>query len=147
MSFVFGPEMSAFRVAGLTRAAALSGGGTFVALNELKSATGASVAARLELAGDRYIGTNLARSNAPIKGTFSFFVEHAEGDAFSKAMNGGSYAGKSATLYVTEAPCKFCVSSISAAARSMGLSQLTIITPRGVFGIYTPNTGLVRIPQ
>lgn len=47
---------------------------------------------------------------------------------------------------MTRAPCRFCVSSISATARSMGLRRLTIVTPNEVYGIYTPETGLVREP-
>lgn len=58
--------------------------------------------------------------------------------------SGESFAGESGDLYVTRAPCGFCVSSISATARSLGLSRLTITTPEGVFGTYTPETGLVR---
>lgn len=74
-------------------------------------------------------------------------MQHAEGDAFSQALGTGTdYAGQSGTLYVTRAPCGFCVSSISATARSMGLSNLTIVTPDGVFGVYTPETGLIREP-
>ena len=73
-------------------------------------------------------------------------VQHAEGDAFSQAMSAGNYEGQSGTLYVTQPLCGFCVSSISASARSMGLSNLTISTPDGVFGTYTPATGLVRGP-
>jgi hypothetical protein len=76
-----------------------------------------------------YVGTNLARANAPIKGTFSFFVQHAEGDAFAQALRAGDLAGQSGTLYVTRAPCGFFVPSISATARSSGLSELTIVTP------------------
>ena len=103
--------------------------------------------ARLDLGDESFDGTNLARGNAPIKGTFSFFVQHAEGDAFSQALSSGEdYAGQSGTLHVTQPPCSFCVSSISATARSMGLSSLTINTPDGVFGLYTPETGLIREP-
>jgi tRNA(Arg) A34 adenosine deaminase TadA len=99
------------------------------------------------LGDESFVGTNLARGNAPIKGTFSFFVEHAEGDAFSQAINtSSSYAGQSGTLFVTRAPCRFCVSSISATARSLGLAKLVIETPDGVFGTYTPGTGLIREP-
>jgi hypothetical protein len=50
------------------------------------------------VAGYKYLGTNLARGNAPIKGARSFVVEHAEGDAMAQAIKGGNYAGKSATL-------------------------------------------------
>jgi hypothetical protein len=58
--------------------------------------TGASVAARPQLGDESFVGTNLARGNAPIKGTFSFFVQHAEGDTFSQAIStGNSYAGQS----------------------------------------------------
>jgi hypothetical protein len=119
----------------------------FRLLNAIKSETGAQVAARLNLGNETFDGTNLARGNAPIKGTFSFFVEHAEGDVFSKALSSGEdYAGQSGTLQVTQPPCSFCVASISTTARSMGLSRLTISTPDGVFGLYTPETGLVRGP-
>jgi RHS repeat-associated protein len=119
----------------------------FSELNALKAETGADVTARLSLGDESFDGTNLARSNPPIKGTFSFFVEHAEGDAFSQAMTAGSdFSGESGTLYVTQAPCGFCVSGISAAARQMGLSELNIVTPEGPFGTYTPETGLVRTP-
>ena len=94
---------------------------------------------------ENFIGTNLASGNAPIEGTVSFFVEHAEGDAFAQALQSGNHSGQSGTLYVTKAPCSFCASSISAVARSMGLSNLKIYTPNGLFGIYTPETGLVRV--
>ena len=42
-----------------------------------------------------------------------------------------SYAGQSGTLLVTRAPCRFCVSSISATARSLGLAKPVIETPDG----------------
>ncbi|MFN2525439.1 MAG: DNRLRE domain-containing protein [Actinomycetota bacterium] len=119
-------------------------GGIFRGLSAIRSETGAAVAARLEVNGSSYVGTNLARGNAPIKGTFSFFAQHAEGDAFAQALRAGDLSGQSAALYVTRAPCRFCVSSLSAVARSSGLSELSIFTPEGVFGIYTPETGLVR---
>ncbi len=114
------------------------------------SATPAStepVRSTLNIGDDSYSGTSLARGNPPIKGTFSFFVEHAEGDAFSQAVTSGTdYSGASGTLSVTQAPCGFCVSSISAVARSMGLSYLRVETPEGLFGEYTPETGLTRTP-
>jgi len=107
----------------------------------------APVRATLKIGDDSFSGTSLARGNPPIKGTFSFFVEHAEGDAFSQAVNSGAdYSGASGTLSVTQEPCGFCVSSISAVARSMGLSYLRIETPEGLFGEYTPETGLTRTP-
>jgi len=122
-------------------------GDAFAGLNVVRSDTGAAVAARLDVGDESFTGTNLARGNAPIKGTFSFFVQHAEGDAFSQALsNGEDFTGQSGTLYVTRAPCGFCVSSISATARSMGLSDLTIVTPDGVFGVYSPETGVIREP-
>jgi hypothetical protein len=98
---------------------------------------------RLELGNESFVGTNLARANPPIKGTL-FFAQHAEGDAFSQAMRAGQFTGQSGTLYVTRPPWGFCVSSISATARSMGLRRLTIVTPNDVYGVDTPETGLVR---
>jgi hypothetical protein len=76
----------------------------------------------------------------------SFFVEHAEGDVFSQAMRSGNYAGQTGTLYVSSdtGPCRWCVSGISASARLMGISELTVFYPGGVFGVYTPETGFVR---
>jgi RHS repeat-associated protein len=112
-----------------------------------RAAGATPVQASLNIGDDSFAGTSLARGNPPIKGTFSFFVEHAEGDAFSQAVNSGAdYSGKSGTLSVTQEPCRFCVSSISAVARSMGLSYLRIETPEGLFGEYTPETGLKRTP-
>ena len=129
---------------GLT-AFADSTGSVFRGLETIRLAKGAAIAARLDINGESYIGTNLARGNAPIKGTMSFFVEHAEGDAFAQALRAGDISGQSGTMYVTRAagPCGFCVASISAAARSSGLKELLIYTPKGFFGIYTPETGLV----
>jgi hypothetical protein len=124
----------------------LGAGEVFARLNAIRAETGVNVAARLELGDQSFVGTSLARGNPPIKGTFSFFVEHAEGDAFSQAMSAGDFAGQSGTPYVTRAPCGFCVSSISATARSMELRRLTIMTPDEVYGVYTPETGLVREP-
>jgi RHS repeat-associated protein len=122
-------------------------GDVFAQLNAVASKEGADVAARLYIGqdGDTYLGTSTARGNPPIKGTWSFFVEHAEGDVFSQAMRGGNYTGQTGTLYVSRdiGPCGFCVSGISTSARSMGLSELTIFYPGGVFGVYTPATGLV----
>jgi hypothetical protein len=109
----------------------------------------ADVTARLDLGGNKYVGTSLARSNAPIEGTFKMFVEHAEGDVFAQALRtGGDYAGDSGMLYVSRltGPSGFCRSGISAVARSMDLSELIIATPRGVVGAYTPETGLVMAP-
>jgi hypothetical protein len=112
-----------------------------------RSASAAPVRATLNIGNDSFAGTSLARGNPAIKGTFSFFVEHAEGDAFSQAVNSGAdYSGESGTLSVTQGPCNFCVSSISAVARSMGLRYLRIETPEGLFGEYTPETGLTRRP-
>src|SRR5258708_34750903 len=59
----------------------------FAGLNAVRSETGAAVAARLELGDQSFVGTNLARANSPLKGTFSFFVQHAEGDAFFQALS------------------------------------------------------------
>jgi tRNA(Arg) A34 adenosine deaminase TadA len=112
-----------------------------------RAASTTPVRATLKIGDDSFSGTSLARGNPPIKGTFSFFVEHAEGDAFSQAVNSGAdYSGASGTLSVTQEPCGFCVSSISAVARSMGLSYLRVETPEGLFGEYTPETGLTRTP-
>ncbi|MBO0730412.1 MAG: hypothetical protein J2P57_14220, partial [Acidimicrobiaceae bacterium] len=119
-------------------------GDVFAELDRFRASSRAAVVARLILGDKSFVGTNLARGHQPIKGTFSFFVQHAEGDVFSQLINAGDYAGKSATLYVTDKPCGFCTSSISAAARSMGLTSVTIMTPQGVFGTYKPEAGLVR---
>lgn len=94
-----------------------TGSDAFAGLNAVKSDTGAAVAARLELGDQSFVGTNLARGNAPIKGTFSFFVQHAEGDAFSQAVGARDYAGQSGRLYVTQAPCGFCA-GVSAQLRA-----------------------------
>lgn len=110
----------------------------FAELSGIRANTGAAVAARLDIGGSSYVGTNLARGNVPIDGTFSFFVQHAEGDALSQAMSSANYTGQSGSLYVTQAPCGFCVSGISATARQMGLRKLIVVTPTGVFGTYTP---------
>ena len=129
---------------GSAYAAESATGDVFGSLDAVRADTGAAVAARLDVNGESYIGTNLARGNSPIKGTMSFFVQHAEGDAFAQALKAGDLSGQSATMYVSRAPCGFCVSSITAVVRSSGLSELTVVTPDGVFGTYTPAAGLIR---
>jgi len=117
----------------------------FNALKAYTDLSRADVAARLDLGDQTYVGSNLARDNPTIPGTWDVFVKHAEGDAFSEAVQSGiNYQDQSGTLYVSENPCGICVTNISAVARQMGLSELTIETPGGFFGRYTPETGLVR---
>jgi hypothetical protein len=98
----------------------------FARLEQVKTAEGADVAAQLDLGGGKFVGTNLARDNArPHPGTFRFFVEEAEGDAFAQAIaTGEDFSSESGTLSVTKKPCGFCKSSISATARSLGLDRL-----------------------
>ncbi len=121
----------------------------FAALKTYREWRAASVAVRLDLGSDTYVGTNLARDNPVIPGTWRDFVQHAEGDAFSQALRSGTnYEGESGTLYVSRlvgrGPCRLtCVPGISTVARQMGLSELTVLTPEGLFGTYTPETGLV----
>lgn len=45
--------------------------------------------------------TNLERGNAHIKGSSSFFVQHADGDAFAQTLRADDLSGQPATLYVT----------------------------------------------
>ena len=116
-------------------------------LDALRTSLGANVVAELDIGDYSSLGSNLARSNAPIPGTFRFFVEHAEGDAFAAAIEaqstaGFSYEGLSGTLYVTEVPCGFCYSGISTAARLLGLSRLEVLAPEGIAAQYTEGQGL-----
>ena len=46
-------------------------------LDALRTSLGANVVAELDIGDYSSLGSNLARSNAPIPGTFRFFVEHA----------------------------------------------------------------------
>lgn len=55
----------------------------FALLKEYRQMKEAFGAVRLDVGGDTYIGTNLARSNPEIPGTVQDFVKHAEGDAFA----------------------------------------------------------------
>ena len=124
----------------------------FAALRTYREWLGARVAVRLDLGGDTYIGTNLARGNEAIAGTWDEFVQHAEGDAFSRALTSGTnYEGDSATLYVSKlgggGPCRLiCRPSIPSVARQMGISDLTVITPEGLFGTWTPEAGWTIAP-
>lgn len=45
-------------------------GEVFARLNAIRAETGTDVAARFELGSESFVGTNLARGNPPIKGTF-----------------------------------------------------------------------------
>lgn len=114
----------------------------WVRLGSVLESYGAKVAAELDLDGVEIDqGTNLARDNTPIPGTYSFFVQHAEGDAMAGAydlMKSGdsSFVGQRGTLYVTQDPCRFCVSGIGTTARLLRLAELNVEAPEGLFARY-----------
>jgi RHS repeat-associated protein len=118
----------------------------FSALERLRDLENKSVAARLDLGGEPYVGLNSANSE-PIPGTMGVFVKHAEGDAFAQALRSGiNYEGRSGTLYVSKldeppGPCAICRTNIPVVAREMGLSDLTVYTPEGYYGSWNPVTG------
>jgi hypothetical protein len=109
---------------------------------------GAKVAVRLDVGGDTYVGTNLARGLPGIPGTISFFTEHAEGEAFLQALDSTtSFEGDPATLYLSKAEdvepvvCSWCQRAISTVAGRLGLSDLTVLTPDGFWGSWDPVSG------
>ena len=63
-------------------------------------------------------------------------MRHAEGNAFANAAYNGVWGG-SGTLYVDQIPCGFCTSSFAALARSIGLEQLDVYGPEGLYGSYS----------
>ena len=63
-------------------------------------------------------------------------MRHAEGNVFGQAAYNGAWGGRGA-LYVDRAPCGFCANSMGGLARSIGLEQLDVNTPEGLFGSYS----------
>jgi RHS repeat-associated protein len=111
-----------------------------------RNALPVAVVAQMEAGGAVFpaaggLATNINPAPLSLAGRWSFFGRHAEGEAMLQGYYAGVRGGEG-TLWVSMNPCGFCVSDISGMARTMGFDRLTVWTPDGLFGVYTPATGL-----
>ena len=94
---------------------------TFKHLKDLKDVAGADVTARLDVGDQSFFGWNDPGRTGSIPGRWNFSTQHAEGHAFSKALD-AKISGGTARLFVFgKDPCRFCQSDISGMARMLNL--------------------------
>src|SRR6266702_4290015 len=94
---------------------------------------------RLDVGGRRFYGKNGSRAGHPVPERVSHVaMDHAEGDAFGQAARAGIRGGQ-AHLYVDRVdrgPCIPCTHSMAGLARWIGLAELRVRTPAGLYGTY-----------